>query len=130
MVTDTKYCSAQCIITVEVIDQPQLSANFSELDFGSLSACVSSRIDSIALTNPSPANSVINLAALTAGFALASPPLPIKIKAGESKWLKFRFTPVSEGESQDSAQLFGTPCNLNFTFNINCKPQRQDSAKR
>jgi hypothetical protein len=42
-VTDSKLCVGIDTITVEVIEQPQLSANLSELDFGSLSACVSSR---------------------------------------------------------------------------------------
>jgi len=117
VVTDSNGCVVSKEITVEVIDQPQLSANLTELDFGQLSSCVSSKIDSIEITNPGPTDATIQLSALPAGFSIIQA-LPLTIKAGESKWLRFRFTPSHADESKGTVQLIGTPCNLNFTFNI------------
>ncbi|HRI31407.1 MAG TPA: hypothetical protein PLQ21_07735, partial [Candidatus Kapabacteria bacterium] len=111
-ITDSNNCTLKKTITLTVREGVTLTASKPVLDFGVLSSCISSKLDSVEITNNEKETiAFTTVESVTGDFAFADQ-LPININAGEKKWIKFRFIPTKQGNNSGEISLKTDICSL------------------
>jgi len=117
-ITDSNNCTLKKTITLTVREGVTLTASKPVLDFGVLSSCISSKLDSIEITNNEKETiAFTSIESVTGDFAFADQ-LPININAGEKKWIKFRFVPTKQGSIAGEISLKTDICSLLFPVKL------------
>jgi hypothetical protein len=117
-ITDSNNCTLKKTITLTVREGVTLTASKPVLDFGVLSSCISSKLDSVEITNNEKETiAFTTVESVTGDFAFADQ-LPININAGEKKWIKFRFIPTKQGNNSGEISLKTDICSLLFPIKL------------
>lgn len=117
-VTDSNNCTLKKSITITVRENVTLSASKPALDFGVLSSCTSSKLDSIEVTNnEKEIISFTDIESVTGDFAFAGQ-LPLRIPPGEKVFIKCRFIPTKQGANSGEIALRTDVCNLVFPIKL------------
>lgn len=117
-VTDSNNCTIKKSITITVRENVTLTASKPALDFGVLSSCTSSKLDSIEVTNnEKEIISFTDIESVTGDFAFAGQ-LPIRIPPGEKVFIKCRFIPTKQGANSGEIALRTDVCNLVFPIKL------------
>ena len=110
VVIDDNGCKQTDEIEVKVRNNPTISSNKKDLDFGSLDDCTSEKLDSLEFTNTSSEDIEIYDIVLPIGFSKVSPGLPKKLKSGEKLIIVIKYLPINDGQTQGVMIIKGSPC--------------------
>lgn len=117
-IEDANKCTISKKIDVIVRASVTLVTKQDKLDFGALSSCISSKLDSMEITNnETEPVSFVEVGNVSPGFSFAGS-LPIVIPAGGKAFVKVRFVPGSEGTTNGSIQLKTDVCNLLYSISL------------
>lgn len=97
-------------VIINILDDAEISANITSMDFGELDACMSSKSMPIEITNDSDYDITIYEADASSGFEAVSSELPKRLEAGEKIEITVVYSPESTGEHTGNLKISGMPC--------------------
>lgn len=104
-------CEAIDSVTVTVLD-PVLEVDMTELDFGTLDGCTSSKEMSLRVSNTGTSELTITTATFLTQDFVAVTSMPLDVAAGAARDLVIRYAPGAAGASLDTLVLAGMPCDV------------------
>ena len=111
-VTDAAGCSAEDKILLTVLPPIDISADLSEIDFGTLDACRSSGSVELTLTNNGSTPAELTSVSIVEGIDTPGLTLPLVLAAGESRTITIRWTAPRSTTLAQGLTLEFAPCDF------------------
>ncbi len=111
-VTDAAGCTAEDKILLTVLPPTDVTADLSEIDFGTLDACQSSGTVELTLTNNGTTAVELTSVSVVEGIDTPGLALPLALAPGESRTITIRWTAPRSATLAEGLSLGFSPCDF------------------